>query len=226
MSMLSFALVHEIDIAAGRRLYGLDDLSDDDVVNVMRHQCRQLPEATTDEPGAHLQRLNAIILLHYRDGEFRFERLCLAGSAEGEQLAYFLAQLATCQHLVTCSRQHVSSELLRYRALLHGLPFTPAWNQCIYTDLAEAAGGAFDEMACLYGFPDRQRLRRRSGLTESRMLEWDVLTQCLFAWRLQMIDGELAVSDYRRRSDGLRDFLRRSTAAHRQDYLQVWHDGF
>ncbi len=124
--MLSFSLLHEIDVSAGRRLHNIGDLSDDDVINVMRHQCRQLPEATSDEPGVHLQRLTAIACLR-NDGEvFKRDYFVINAGNESAQLQAFFEELQTADRVVTYSRRQSSYDLLCNRALLRELSFLPA----------------------------------------------------------------------------------------------------
>lgn len=185
------------DIEAGRRLWGLEDLSDEDVVTAMSF--RRFQEAGTDFMPLHLHRIVAISgALRTGDG-FRVWSLGDRDADEAELVARFFDGIERfAPTLVSWNGSGFDLPVLHYRALLHGVAAPRYWeigdndreyryNSYLgrfhwrHIDLMDVLAGyqprgraSLDDIAVMLGFPGKL------GMSGDKV--WD-------AWRAGNIDG-------------------------------------
>ena len=179
MNILAFDIETIPDLEAGRRLYGLDGLSDEDVGRAMFQKRRQDTGGSEFLP-LHLHRVTAIsIALRNKDG-FKVWTLGTPESDEKDMLVRFFEGIEKFSpDLVSWNGSGFDLPVLNYRALRHGLSAprfwemgendqSYKWNNYIsryhwrHTDLMDVlgmfqgrAGVPLDEMAQLCGFPGK-----------------------------------------------------------------------
>jgi predicted PolB exonuclease-like 3'-5' exonuclease len=179
MNILAFDIETIPDLDAGRRLHGLDGLSDEDVGRAMFQKRRQDTGGSEFLP-LHLHRVTAIsIALRNRDG-FKVWTLGTPESDEKDMVARFFDGIEKFSpDLVSWNGSGFDLPVLNYRALRHGLSAprfwemggndqSYKWNNYIsryhwrHTDLMDVlgmfqgrAGAPLDEMAQLCGFPGK-----------------------------------------------------------------------
>ncbi|HEY4128700.1 MAG TPA: 3'-5' exonuclease [Gammaproteobacteria bacterium] len=179
MNILAFDIETIPDLDGGRRLYGFDGLSDEDVGRGMFQKRRQDTGGSEFLP-LHLQRVAAIsIALRNRDG-FKVWTLGTPESDEKEIIARFFEGIEKFSpDLVSWNGSGFDLPVLNYRALRHGISAprfwemgesdqSYKWNNYIsryhwrHTDLMDVlamfqgrGGAPLDEMAQLCGFPGK-----------------------------------------------------------------------
>ncbi|HEX2666753.1 MAG TPA: 3'-5' exonuclease [Gammaproteobacteria bacterium] len=179
MNILAFDIETIPDLEGGRRLYGLEGLSDEDVARAMFQKRRQDTGGSEFLP-LHLQRVAAVSLaMRNRDG-FKVWTLGTPESDEKEIVARFFEGIEKFgPDLVSWNGSGFDLPVLNYRALRHGLSAPRfwelgegdqsfRWNNYIsryhwrHTDLMDVlgfyqgrAGVPLDEMAQLCGFPGK-----------------------------------------------------------------------
>ncbi len=178
MNVLVFDIETIPDVAAGRRLYGLD-LSDEDVARVMIHKRRE--ESGQEFLRHYLHKVVAISVLLRRNDECRVWSLGDPQSSEAEILGRFFEGIERFSPtLVSWNGGGFDLPVLQYRALLHKIPCTrywetgdgdPAfrWNNYLsryharHTDLMDVLSGyqaravaRLDDIATFLGFPGKQ----------------------------------------------------------------------
>jgi predicted PolB exonuclease-like 3'-5' exonuclease len=179
MNILAFDIETVPDIATGRRLYGLDGLSDKDVAQAMFAKRR---EQTGDSEFLrhHLQRVVAISAVLRQGDTLRVWSLGEPDSDEAELVRRFYDGIERyTPTLVSWNGGGFDLPVLHYRALLHGIAApryweTGAddqsfrWNNYIsryherHTDLMDIiayyqprASAPLDEVAQMLGFPGK-----------------------------------------------------------------------
>jgi len=127
MNILTFDIETIPDVEAGRRLYGLDGLSDEDVGRAMFQQRRQQTGGSEFLP-LHLQRVAAIaVALRDRD-EFRLWSLGSVESTEAELVRRFFEGIEKyTPELVSWNGGGFDLPVLNYRALRHGVAAPRYW---------------------------------------------------------------------------------------------------
>ncbi|HEX4299417.1 MAG TPA: 3'-5' exonuclease [Gammaproteobacteria bacterium] len=179
MNTLAFDIETIPDLDGGRRLYGFDGLSDEDVGRGMFQKRRQDTGGNEFLP-SHLQRVAAIsIALRNRDG-FKVWTLGTPESDEKEIISRFFEGIEKFgPDLVSWNGSGFDLPVLNYRALRHGISAPRfwemgegdqsfRWNNYIsryhwrHTDLMDVlamyqgrGGAPLDEMAQLCGFPGK-----------------------------------------------------------------------
>lgn len=128
MNVLVFDIETVPDVEGGRRLYGLEGLSDKEVADVMHHMRRQ-ETGDSDFIRLHLQRVVAISAV-LRSGEgFKVWSLGEPDSAEPELIQRFfdgIEKYVPC--LVTWNGGGFDLPVLHYRALRHGIVAPRYWD--------------------------------------------------------------------------------------------------
>jgi hypothetical protein len=188
VNVLTFDIETVPDTDAGRRLYGLDGLSDEDVARVLFHRRRQ--EAGTEFLRHHLQRVVAIAVA-LRSGErFALWSLGEPASPERELIQRFFDGIDRYSPtLVSWNGLAFDLPVLHYRALIQGVAAPRYWetgeedssfrwnnylNRFHYrhTDLMDVlsayqprAAAPLDEVATLLGLPGKM------GMSGARV--WD-----------------------------------------------------
>ena len=178
MNVLVFDLETVPDVEAGRRLFGLEGLSDADVARVMFHKRRQ--DAGTEFLRHHLHRVVAIAVVLRSADRLALWSLGEEGSPESELIQRFFDGVERyTPTLVSWNGLGFDLPVLHYRALLHGVSAARYWeageddpsfrwnnylNRFHYrhTDLMDVlsayqprAAAALDEIATLLGLPGK-----------------------------------------------------------------------
>ncbi len=178
MNVFVFDIETVPDVEGGRRLYGLDGLSDKEVANVMFHKRRQ--ETGSEFLRLHLHKVVAIsVVLRSRD---RLAVWSLGDEQAGEKEIierFFNGIEKYVPTIVSWNGKGFDLPVLHYRSLLHGIPAprywetgdndqTFRWNNYLsryhrrHTDLMDVIAGyemravaPLDEVATLLGFPGK-----------------------------------------------------------------------
>lgn len=179
MNVLAFDIETIPDLDAGRRLYGLEGLSDEDVGRAMLQKRRQDTGGSEFLP-LHLHRVVAIsIALRNREG-FKVWTLGTPESGENEIVTRFFEGIEKLTpDLVSWNGSGFDLPVLNYRALRHGVSASRFWTtgdddpafryntyisryQWRHVDLMDVlalyqgrGGAPLDEMAQLCGFPGK-----------------------------------------------------------------------
>ncbi len=178
MNVLVFDIETVPDVASGRRLHGLEGLSDADVANVMFHKRRQ--ETGNDFLRLHLQRVVAISVVLRNADTLRVWSLGERDADEPELVQRFFDGLDRfTPTLVSWNGGGFDLPVLHYRALLHGIQAPRywetgdddqsfRWNNYLsryhnrHTDLMDVLAGyqaranaPLDEVATMLGFPGK-----------------------------------------------------------------------
>lgn len=176
--VLAFDIETVPDVALGRELYGVDDLSDAEVAEVMYHKRRQ--DSGSEFLRPHVQRVVAIAVA-LRSGErFRVWSLGDPNSGEAELIQRFFDGVERYRPvLVSWNGGGFDLPVLHYRALRHGIA-APCywdtgggiqefrWNNYLnrfherHTDLMDVLAGfqpracaPLDEIAVMLGLPGK-----------------------------------------------------------------------
>lgn len=178
MNVLVFDIETVPDVASGRRLHGLDGLSDQDVANVMFHKRRQ--ETGGDFLRLHLQRIVAISVVLCNNDTLRVWSLGEPDAPEAELVQRFFDGIDRfTPTLVSWNGGGFDLPVLHYRSLLHGVQAPRywesgeddqsfRWNNYLsrfhsrHTDLMDVIAGyqsranaPLDEVATMLGFPGK-----------------------------------------------------------------------
>lgn len=179
MNVLVFDIETVPDVATGRRLHGLEGLSDADVAKAMFHLRRQ-ETGGSEFLKLHLQRVVAIsAVLRTRD-TVKVWSLGEASADEREIVQRFFDGIDKFSPtLVTWNGGGFDLPVLHYRALLHGIAAPRYWDtgdddrdfkwnnylsryHARHTDLMDVLSGyqaracaPLDEVACMLGFPGK-----------------------------------------------------------------------
>lgn len=127
MNVLAFDIETIPDIEAGRRLYGLAGLSDEDTARAMFQQRRQETGGSEFLP-LHLHRILAISLVLRRGEDFRLWTLGTPDSGEAEIISRFYEGIEKfVPDLVSWNGGGFDLPVLHYRALRHGIAAPRYW---------------------------------------------------------------------------------------------------
>jgi len=188
MNVFVFDIETIPDVEGGRRLYGLDGLSDEDVAKAMFHLRQQ--ESGTDFLKLHLHRVVAISAVFRSRDTVRVWSLGDPDSDEKELVQRFFDGIDRfTPTLVSWNGSGFDLPVLHYRALLHGIQAPRYWESgdedrefkwnnylsryhARHTDLMDVLAGyqpranaPLDEIATLLGFPGKM------GMSGARV--WD-----------------------------------------------------
>jgi predicted PolB exonuclease-like 3'-5' exonuclease len=178
MNVFVFDIETVPDVESGKKLYGLDGLSDKEVANIMFHKRRQ--ESGTEFLRLHLQRIVAIsVVLRTRD-RFTVWSLGDLDSTEKELVERFYSGIEKyTPTIVSWNGKSFDLPVLHYRALLHGVNASRYWEtgdndnsfrwnnylsryHARHTDLMDVIAGyepraaaPLDEIATMLGFPGK-----------------------------------------------------------------------
>ncbi|HEY9199047.1 MAG TPA: 3'-5' exonuclease [Gammaproteobacteria bacterium] len=179
MNVLVFDIETVPDVETGRRLHGLDGLSDEDVAKAMFHMRRQ-ETGGSEFLKLHLQRIVAIsAVLRSRDA-LKVWSLGDTAASEKEIVQRFFDGIDKfTPTLVTWNGGGFDLPVLHYRALLHGIAAPRYWDtgdddrdfkwnnylsryHARHTDLMDVLSGyqaravaPLDEVASMLGFPGK-----------------------------------------------------------------------
>lgn len=178
MNIFVFDIETIPDVASGRRLYGLEGLSDTDAAKAMLHMRQQ--QTGSEFLPLHLHRICAISAVLRHADRVEVWSLGDVDSGEAELVQRFFDGIDTfTPTLVSWNGSGFDLPVLHYRALLHSIQ-TPRywdtggddrdfkWNNYLsrfherHTDLMDVlagyqmrAGAKLDEVACMLGFPGK-----------------------------------------------------------------------
>lgn len=178
MAILVFDIETIPDIEAGKKIYHLDDLTDEEVVQAMCALRRA--KAGNDFLPHYLQKIVAISLVMEQNNQLRVWSLGDENSSEEELITRFFTGLDKyLPTLISWNGSGFDLPVLHYRALLHGVSAPTYWetgeNQqsfrfnnylnryhCRHLDLMDVlaayqnkAFAPLDDIACLLGFPGK-----------------------------------------------------------------------
>jgi len=167
------------DVASGRRLYGLDGLSDEDTAKAMFH-LRSQQTGGSDFLRLHLQRICAISVVLRHGDKVKVWSLGDVDAGEPELVQRFFDGIDRfTPTLVSWNGSGFDLPVLHYRALLHGIQAPRywdtggddrdfKWNNYLsryherHTDLMDVLAGyqmranaPLDEIATMLGFPGK-----------------------------------------------------------------------
>ena len=128
MNVFVFDIETVPDVDGGRRLYGLDDLSDEEVATIMFHKRRQ---QTSDSEFLrhHLHRIVAISVALRTPQRFKVWSLGEASSSEAELIQRFYDGLERyTPTLVSWNGGGFDLPVLHYRSLVHGIRAAKYWD--------------------------------------------------------------------------------------------------
>ncbi len=115
------------DVAAGRRLHGLEELSDADTARAMQHL--RMQQKGTDFLPTHLQRIVAISVVLRRKEELRVASLGDVETDEAELLRRFFESIEKIRPtLVSWNGGGFDLPVLHYRALVHSIQAPAYWD--------------------------------------------------------------------------------------------------
>jgi predicted PolB exonuclease-like 3'-5' exonuclease len=128
VNVLVFDIETVPDVEGGRRLYGLEGLSDDEVAQVMYAKRSQETGGKSEFLRHHLQRVVAISLVLRTDNRLHVWSLGEPGSAEPELIERFFEGLERYSPLlVSWNGRGFDLPVLHYRALIHGVSAPRYW---------------------------------------------------------------------------------------------------
>ena len=178
MNVLAFDIETVPDVDSGRRLLGLDGLSDGDVARIMRQRRQQA--SGTEMMRHHLNRIVAIAVVLRAGERFRVWSLGDPESSEREIVERFFDGIERYSpNLVSWNGGGFDLPILHYRALLHAVSAPRYWESgdddqsfrwnnylnrfhARHTDLMDVLAGyharanaPLDEIAKMLGFPGK-----------------------------------------------------------------------
>lgn len=252
---MSNTLVFDIetvpDLEAGRRIHGLEGLSDDEVAQAMA-SLRQQSKGHDFQP-AHLHRIVAISVVLRTKDELKVLSLGEDGSSEAELIKKFYDGIDLYKPtLVSWNGGGFDLPVLNYRALRHGVVAKTFWDtsgeakwnsyigryQFRHTDLMDVLAlyqarnnAPLDEIAQMLGFPGKLGMDgskvfeayRAGKIGEIRAYcETDVLNTWLVYLRFQLLRGQLSADEHAQEIARARQFLKDSKAAHWVEFAAAW----
>jgi len=180
MNILVFDIETIPDVDSGRRLFGLDGLSDRETAEVMFSRRRQETDGASDFLRLHLHRVIAISVLLSTRNKLNLWTLGTAESGEAEMIQRFFEGVERyTPRIVSWNGRGFDLPVLHYRALLHGIQAPRywetgsedqsfRWNNYInrfherHTDLMDILAGyemravaPLDQIAAMLGFPGK-----------------------------------------------------------------------
>lgn len=128
MNILAFDIETVPDVASGRRLYGLQDLNDEDVAKIMFHK-RRMQTGESEFLRHHLHRVVAISAVLRHADTLRVWSLGELDADEAELIRRFFDGVEKfTPTLVSWNGCAFDLPVLHYRALLHGIPAPRYWD--------------------------------------------------------------------------------------------------
>lgn len=192
MTTFAFDIETVPDVELGRKLYGLDGISDEDVAKAMAF--RRLQDTGSDFLPLHMQRIVAIAVVMKRGEELRVWSLGTPESDERDLVRRFFDGIDRyTPELVSWNGGGFDLPVLHYRALLHGVASRRYWDvgdedrefrfnnylgrfHWRHVDLMDVLSGfqnrgraGLDDIAVMLGFPGKM------GLDGSKV--WDSYRQ-------------------------------------------------
>lgn len=178
MNVFVFDIETVPDVATGRRLYDLPDLTDKEVADIMFHKRRQ--ETGMEFLKLHLHRIVAISVAYRSRDRFSVWSLGEPDSDEKELVERFFSGIEKYSPtIVSWNGKGFDLPVLHYRSLLHGVNATRYWEtgdndnsfrwnnylsryHARHTDLMDVLAGyemrayaPLDEVATMLGFPGK-----------------------------------------------------------------------
>jgi hypothetical protein len=179
MNLFVFDIETVPDVASGRLLYGLDDLDDSNVAQVMFHK-RAAESGGSEFLRHHLQRIVAISVVLWTPDKFKVWSLGDPDSPEAELLQRFFDGIDRfTPTLVSWNGSGFDLPVIHYRSLLHGISAPRYWDNGTedknfkwnnylsrfherHTDVMDVLAGyqpravaRLDDIATMLGFPGK-----------------------------------------------------------------------
>ncbi|MEK6805542.1 MAG: 3'-5' exonuclease [Pseudomonadota bacterium] len=251
MNTLVFDIETIPDLETGRRIHGLEGLSDDEVAQAMA-SLRVQAKGHDFQP-AHLHRIVAISVVLRTADELKVLSLGEENSSEAELIRKFFDGLDRYKPtLVSWNGGGFDLPVLHYRALRHGVTAKTYWDtsgeakwnsyigryQFRHTDLMDVLAlyqarnnAPLDEIAQLLGFPGKLGMDgskvfeawRAGKLAEIRAYcETDVLNTWLIYLRFQLMRGQLSAETHQSEVQRVRQFLAGSQVPHWAEFSAAW----
>ncbi|MGD2081761.1 MAG: 3'-5' exonuclease [Chromatiales bacterium] len=238
-NLLAFALETVPDVEAGRRLYGLEGLGEEEIFRVMAHKRRERTGGS-DVPPPHQRRILDISVV--ARGSRGLEVTSLGGGegSEADILRAFFDRAGRGEPtLVSWDGLGGALPVLRYRALAHGVRAPHAWSG-EHVDLLDVLVGGrrearapLEEIALMIGLP--RRAARDPERTWAQFIQGDrgaLRAQCeiraievyLVYLRLELTRGRLSADGYTARCAELSRWLREARQAHLAGFADAWRD--
>ena len=127
MNVLAFDMETIPDVDAGRRLYGLEGLAEEDAARAMFQQRRQETGGSEFLP-LHLHRIVAISIALRRGDDFKIWTLGTPESGEAELISRFYEGIDKfTPDIVSWNGSGFDLPVLHYRALRHGISAPRYW---------------------------------------------------------------------------------------------------
>lgn len=230
-NVLAFDIETVPDVELGRRLHGLEGLSDKQVGYVM--QTRQREETGSEFLSLEQHRIVAIAVALRTGAGFEAWSVGEPGTPEAGLVQRFYAEIERhAPVLVSWNGGGFDLPVLVYRALRHHV--RAHLFQWQHVDLMDTLGGGrvrLGSTAQLLGLPGRLGTsdeRVREAQLEGRIedirndCETDVLNAYLVYLRLELARGRLDAQGHDRECGLVREFLRESGKAHLHRFLADW----
>ena len=207
MHCMTFDIETVPDVASGRRLHGLDGLSDADVYKAMAF--KQLQKTGSEFMPLHLQRVVAISALRTGD-EFRVWSLGDAGDDEAALIRRFFDGLDRyVPDLVSWNGSGFDLPVLHYRALKHGISSSRYWDT-----------GDDNREFRYNNYLSRFHWRDIVGIR--RYCETDVVNTYLVFLHFEHMRGHLDQPMLTAEIDRVRQEIGRADEPHWREYLAAW----
>lgn len=239
MNIFAFTFATIPDINAGRKLYALDGLSDQNVAEVMFHRQRQINGS--EQLPLHQQRIVALSALLRTADAIKWVTLGECSDSELELLQQFFALMEKhAPMLVTWNGAVFERPVMHHRSVFHGVGSNHYWNSSAHhLDLAAQFSGSdaeavvpLDEFATLLDLPAKERRYNHWDLCLAGELEQihnDITTDAfnvyLIHLRLQLVSGRLSQERYRSECQKLRELLQVQNRPHINGYMGRWSGG-
>ena len=251
MNVLAFDIETVPDVDAGRRLYGLEGLSDDQVGRAMFHLRHQ--ESGSDFLRHPLHRVVAISVALRAGERFTLWSLGDLDSPERDLVQRFFDGIERyTPTLVSWNGLGFDLPVLHYRSLLHGVAAPRywetgeddpgfRWNNYLsrfhqrHTDLMDVlsayqgrAAAPLELVATLLGLPGKSGAQVWDRYLAGELqgirdyCELDVLNTYLVYLRLERVRGRLDPQGYARECQLVRDALSGDERSHLQAFLRAW----
>jgi hypothetical protein len=128
MNVFAFKIATVPDVELGKLLYDLHDLSDEDVMRVMRAKQREQAGAG-DELALHMQRITAVSALYRNERTLKVWSLGEVRSSEKQIIRHFFAGIEKyIPTLVSWNGGCYDLPVMHYRALKHGISSKVYWD--------------------------------------------------------------------------------------------------
>ena len=242
-NVIAFDIETIPDVEFGRRLHGLEGLTDKQVGYVM--QTRQREQTGTEFLSLEQHRVVAISVAVRTGDGFEAWSLGEPGSGEAELVRRFYDGIERyTPTLVSWNGSGFDLPVLHYRALRHSVQAHRYWqmgDHWRHIDLMDVLAGfqgrgrvGLDSMAQLLGLPGKLGMSGE-GVWEAHLegrvegirnyCETDVINTYLVYLRFELVRGRLTHEEHERECAAVRSWLGKAGAPHLDEFLRAWTAG-